>query len=277
MKSLYSLLVCALIARGAYAQIPNPSFENWADGNPTGWTTSNAAATSVTETTPAHAGSIAAKLETFTLQNFWFGGTLIANGFQQETDQEALHGWYKATLVGGDVFSAAAFINDNADQPVRAGSIDVTANTNVYTEFVVNMDEVGAGNAAVAVISLIILSSEGSTVGVNEGSSVVVDDLSWGQGGVGVEESVSRVLALESIYPNPSNGNPSIVQFNIDRNAEVVIDVLDMSGRKVMTVLNQHMGPGHYRADLHTSALAPGTYCCRMVVDGVSRTLWFVN
>ena len=53
----------AAFSATAFAQIPNPGFETWSLGVPTGWTTNNALGvdTTVVRTTDVHSGTYAAQ------------------------------------------------------------------------------------------------------------------------------------------------------------------------------------------------------------------------
>jgi|GEM_PF-2114434 len=277
MKSFYLFASSLLIGSGTLlAQIPNPSFENWGDPDPVGWTTSNAAAPSVLQSGDAHAGVSAARLESFSASQLVFGGTLISEEFLQTTTEQALRGWYKASFQGGDNLSIGAFINNTMDEPVQTGNGTLTGSTSVYTQFSVDMVTVGAGSPGTAVISLIIYGPGGSFIGATLGTNVLVDDLSWGAS-VGIEEVVAAGTKFESVYPNPTNGNPALVQFNLAQSSEVVLEVFDITGKKVLGLLNQKMSPGHYRAEMNTESLTAGVYFCRMIVNGSVQTIRFVN
>lgn len=45
------------------------------------------------------------------------------------------------------------------------------------------------------------------------------------------------------------------------------IDIYDLLGRRVMSVLNKEMGPGNHRISLDSSALASGIYICRLEAE----------
>lgn len=63
--SFKAVVIAYIISFTAYAQIPDPSFESWASGNPTGWSTTNSPSfKTVTQTSDAYAGLYAAKGET---------------------------------------------------------------------------------------------------------------------------------------------------------------------------------------------------------------------
>ncbi|MFN8698766.1 MAG: T9SS type A sorting domain-containing protein [Flavobacteriales bacterium] len=276
MKKLYTFILASLTAASAMAQIPNPSFETWASGEPEGWTTSNPASPSVTQVNDAHEGSSAAQMVTFSSSGLNFGGTLVSDEFPVSSTQQAFRGWYKANFVGGDYLNVGVFINDAGDQPVQSGVNTVAASTNVYTQFSATMQNLSGGTPVFGVVSLIIYGPDGSFIGTNIGTSVTVDDLSWGAP-VSIEEIERGNTSIESVIPNPSNGNPAMVQFTMARPGRVAIEVYDLTGKKVMDVLNQQMPTGRFRAEMNTAELSSGVYFVRMITGGEVHTMRFVN
>jgi hypothetical protein len=47
-------------------------------------------------------------------------------------------------------------------------------------------------------------------------------------------------------------------------NAQVLIELFDMNGRRVLTLANQYLPAGRYRFNLNASKLASGIYILRM-------------
>lgn len=277
MVKIYSSFFAVCLSGMALAQIPNASFESWNNGDPVGWMTSNAASPSVSQSGDAYAGSSAARMQSFAIGELTFGATLISEEFPQTTMETAIRGWYKGTFVNGDNLLVAAFIADASDVQLQGGVGNVLNSTSVYTQFSIPMETNAAGTPDYAVVSLLIYGPAGSFIGTDPNTFVFVDDLSWGAT-VSVEEIEATGTVLESVYPNPTNGNPALVQFNMARPGHALIEVFDLTGKRTMTVLNQVMPTGHYRAEMNTSGLSSGVYMCRLIVDGTPvQTLRFVN
>jgi len=97
----------------------------------------------------------------------------------------------------------------------------------------------------------------------------IIDDLdNWGfseeftieQTGIEVEEGLESYKLLP-IAPNPASAVFAI-RFSIPETSHVTIDVFDLSGRLVASVVNQEMALGTYTS--HVSGFPVGVYICRM-------------
>ena len=76
-----------------------------------------------------------------------------------------------------------------------------------------------------------------------------------------------RAFLLDDAFPNPSRGRATI-QYHLREEAPVRIDVYDVQGRRVQTIVNEKQGVGTHTAEWDASSLASGTYVYRLVVDG---------
>lgn len=70
-------------------------------------------------------------------------------------------------------------------------------------------------------------------------------------------------FALEQNYPNPFNPS-TIINYQLDENAEVRLQVFDMMGREVATLVSGYQAVGSYSVDFDASALASGMYIYRL-------------
>lgn len=68
---------------------------------------------------------------------------------------------------------------------------------------------------------------------------------------------------LEQNYPNPFNPATTIT-YSLPSAGQVKLEVFDMMGRKVMTLVNQQQGAGLYSVSLNASALSSGIYFYRL-------------
>ena len=99
-----------------------------------------------------------------------------------------------------------------------------------------------------------------------------------GSGPVSVLDRVRESgFLLQQNHPNPFSGQTRI-QFDVARvGAEVQLEIFDVAGRAVRTLLNDHVDRGPTTAlwdgtDRSGRAVAAGLYYYRLTVDGVSRT-----
>lgn len=80
-------------------------------------------------------------------------------------------------------------------------------------------------------------------------------------------------FALQGNYPNPFNTATTIL-FDLDKNAEVRIEVLDLLGREVLTVPARSFVPGAGHAiEINASTLGSGVYLYRVVAQSHDTTV----
>ncbi len=77
-------------------------------------------------------------------------------------------------------------------------------------------------------------------------------------------------------YPNPFNPR-TVVPFTLTRAGRVRVDVFDVAGRRVTTLLHGSLGAGEHRigwngTDARGRAVASGVYFCRIVAPGLRAT-----
>jgi hypothetical protein len=80
---------------------------------------------------------------------------------------------------------------------------------------------------------------------------------------------------LEQNYPNPFNPTTKI-QFTIVNRLLTIVNVYDLVGREVVTLVNEVKEPGTYTVQFDGSGLASGVYVCRIQAGdyvGVKRLL----
>jgi hypothetical protein len=71
---------------------------------------------------------------------------------------------------------------------------------------------------------------------------------------------------LSQNYPNPFNPVTSI-QYQLAVNSKVVMKVYDMTGREVMTLVNDNQTAGYHTVQLNGSSLSSGVYIYRMIAS----------
>tara|TARA_B100000886_G_C20224446_1_gene407859 strand:- start:16 stop:699 length:684 start_codon:yes stop_codon:yes gene_type:complete len=76
---------------------------------------------------------------------------------------------------------------------------------------------------------------------------------------------------LEQNYPNPFNPITNIA-FELDRPGEVLIELFDMKGATVQTLLNEPRNSGRHEFLFNGSSLASGVYLYSMTHNGITQT-----
>jgi len=67
--------------------------------------------------------------------------------------------------------------------------------------------------------------------------------------------------------PNPFTESIQVA-FNLDKDAKVVIEILDLTGNSLLKLFNDKIEAGQYSYDFQTSGLFPGTYVLSLNVNG---------
>jgi hypothetical protein len=78
-----------------------------------------------------------------------------------------------------------------------------------------------------------------------------------------VEVQVPRGMYLKTNYPNPFNPTTTI-EYAVDKTADVLIDVHDINGRKITTLVHGIKSAGIYRLIFNGSSLVSGVYFVSM-------------
>ena len=71
-----------------------------------------------------------------------------------------------------------------------------------------------------------------------------------------------------AIFPNPANEKINL-SFIIQENANLNIDILDLTGRLICNVLNEKIQPGKYTKNINTYSLSKGSYFIKINANGI--------
>jgi PKD repeat protein len=106
-------------------------------------------------------------------------------------------------------------------------------------------------------------------------NNLFLDDINILSTNVGVGEINDG--SLFSIYPNPGDGN-STIAYSLTEEANVLVDVYDVSGRLVSSQNKGQQAAGNYQTPVSEATLAPGTYMIQMTIgDRVSTRKYIVT
>jgi len=76
---------------------------------------------------------------------------------------------------------------------------------------------------------------------------------------VEIEVSIPLEITLEQNYPYPFNPN-TVISFQLPVNGEVILNVYDILGNKVATLVNEFKPAGSYEVEFNASTLSSGVY-----------------
>ncbi len=88
---------------------------------------------------------------------------------------------------------------------------------------------------------------------------------------INVEIGAPEVFALLQNYPNPFNPVTQI-DFQVPVEGMVKLNVFDIAGREVSTIVNENLAPGYYTYSFDASSLSTGAYFYRLVTKNTVLT-----
>jgi Secretion system C-terminal sorting domain len=83
--------------------------------------------------------------------------------------------------------------------------------------------------------------------------------------------TLTKTFALEQNYPNPFNPSTEI-RYQVSGVSDVRLEVFDMLGRKVSTLVNERQATGSYQASFNAAGLASGIYFYKLQAGSFSET-----
>jgi hypothetical protein len=94
-----------------------------------------------------------------------------------------------------------------------------------------------------------------------------VDDALPSSTGAAGEDIQPTHFGLISNAPNPFHVSTRI-RYSLARPDCVEMDVIDLTGRRVASLVSGHRSAGHYEVEFNASGLASGLYICRLTASG---------
>lgn len=91
--------------------------------------------------------------------------------------------------------------------------------------------------------------------------------------GIGIEDIESSSINKMDVFPNPSKGNVTI-NYGLNSNANVQLDVYNLAGIKVQSLVNAHQLSGEYAYQFNpkNTELKPGIYFISLSANGKAKT-----
>jgi hypothetical protein len=266
----FALLLCCAIP--LFAQIPNASFENWTNGSPDNWLTTNSPPTlvNINKSTVAHAGSSAARGDVVTLSgSFVMPPYLLSgsagNGFTYSQRPAAFNGWYQFSPAAGSgdqmFVNVILFKGISRGTPIGVASALITASATAYKQLSLPFLYVSGDTPDTCIIQIQVTGAAGQP---KVGTYFILDDLSFGSVGTAIEDAaVPNAFGLDQNYPNPFNPSTAI-SFQLSAKSFVSLRVYNVLGAEVATLVEGQKEAGRYTMSWNASSLPSGMYLCQL-------------
>lgn len=248
-STIFALVLVLFL--GAYAQVPNGGFENWTNGNPDSWYTSNypGVVTPITQTSDAHGGSSALKGEAVSVSSYVFSPFIYSSyspsgkGFAVSQRYTQLDGYYKFSPQGNDKFWAELFMwkGDN----IIGSGVAHLGPASSYTSFNVPVSYYTSDTPDSCNIWLAIY-QDSSSSSATAGSVIYIDDISLSGVATGVKD-LNKVISfqLKQNYPNPFNPSTNIA-YSLPNGGFVRLNIYNVNGSLVNTLVSENKSAGEH-------------------------------
>jgi hypothetical protein len=276
---LCTMLLC-IVTRNSFSQIPNSGFENWTNGNPDGWATSNVdpVVVNVTKTSVSHTGAYALRGDVVSL----FTGSVQpiiqvgpeGRGFAYNQQPAMFTGYYEYFPQSGDRFAINVGLYkggiDGILVAIAAAALPTAISS--YTQFSAPFVYQTNDTPDTCIVQIQIVGpSTGSDYHI--GSYFILDDIAL-SGTVGVSEeteNIPTIIQLKQNYPNPFNPN-STIAFDLPKATYVTLTIYNTLGQQIVTLVDAQHQPGRYDVQFDGSKLTSGVYLYRLTADGFTQT-----
>ena len=85
------------------------------------------------------------------------------------------------------------------------------------------------------------------------------------------DDNINNNLNILGIYPNPATENASI-KYNLSTNSNISIEIFDVLGNKVETLLNKNVNAGPQQFTFNLEDIPSGVYYCTLNSNGKKVT-----
>ncbi|MFW6226674.1 MAG: T9SS type A sorting domain-containing protein, partial [Bacteroidota bacterium] len=110
----------------------------------------------------------------------------------------------------------------------------------------------------------------------NYADKVWIDDVSFPQIATPAGEDEIYDFSAISIYPNPAR-NKQYMEFSLNRNAQVRVNLLDATGRKISELINSDMQAGSHKTSWDLSDLPSGLYLVEININGSQQVFKIIH
>ncbi|MFC2094035.1 aryl-sulfate sulfotransferase [Bacteroidota bacterium] len=101
-------------------------------------------------------------------------------------------------------------------------------------------------------------------------SQVIVNGIGTIVSGAREDTKINSSYSIGQNYPNPFNPNTKI-RFSIPQSENVVIDVYNIQGEKIESLVDQEMQAGNYKINFNGNGLASGMYFYKIIAGSFTK------
>ena len=92
---------------------------------------------------------------------------------------------------------------------------------------------------------------------------------------VGITES-NNTISTVSLFPNPVNGNTTVLNYSLTQNSDVTVDIYNMLGENVKSNIVQDQTAGKHATAIDLAGLSNGVYFIRLGAGEAAQTVKFI-
>ena len=260
--SLSALLLATVFCLAQ--NVPNGGFENWTNGEPDDWTTSNGVAKVITQSSDVFSGSLAVRGQTVEVNNDNVEVSLEAqgsgNGFPISERFNLLTFRYKLDNGNNDKLIVAISMRTET-LTIGTGLLEIENKAEDWALASVQIDYTDPATPVQAFLQIFLVDGTGGDP-PSKDAFFIIDDV----------ELVSSTTAIESldmstnnlsIAPQPSN---EVVDLTINSKngiEDLTLLLFDMNGRKISEYQFGTIPSGQSTESIDVSGLADGVYLLR--------------
>jgi len=116
--------------------------------------------------------------------------------------------------------------------------------------------------------------------GLQIDNNLIVTDIAEPSTPTGIKKSLSDLpyVNLKQNYPNPVS-DYTVIEYRILEPAFVELSIFDLSGRKIITLVNERVQPGVYQTLFQPGKIQSGTYLYKLRVDSreITKKMIIIN
>jgi hypothetical protein len=196
-------------------------------------------------------------------------------GFPYTQRPGALTVYYQFSPLSGDQLFINTVLYKGGQETgteIAGGSLLTSTDASSFTQANIPLNYFSSEVPDSAIIMVTIV-GPGLDGPPHVGSFFIVDDFAFG-GAVGVENDgigLPEAIKLEQNFPNPFNPVTAI-RYSLSVSGYVTLNVSDVLGREVATLVNETLPPGEHQVVWNASGLPSGIYAYRLTVTGDEGT-----